>query len=218
MRIPTTIAAGLTLALSLSAPAAPTAWAADMESHAHMGHVMTGWNDTPDGMGLLPIAKAEAEIAAAHAGYAASDLSDLDSMKLHIEHVLSAVDPSTGAAGPGMGYGVLKAAQGVAAHIGFAADAGDASGNVKTHAEHVASAAQNTVARAEEIVLLGKQVLDAERAEAAAPMVEKIAVLSDALIGGIDADGDGTIGWQAGEGGLAVAETHMGFMMSGEGM
>ena len=39
-------------------------------AHAHIGHVASGWTDTPKGMGLLPTALAEAKIAAYHAGVA----------------------------------------------------------------------------------------------------------------------------------------------------
>ena len=35
-------------------------------AHVHIGHVMTGWNDTPDGQGLLPTAEAEAKVARRH--------------------------------------------------------------------------------------------------------------------------------------------------------
>ena len=40
-------------------------------AHAHIGHVMTGWSDTPEGMGPQPPAIAEAENAIQHAGFAA---------------------------------------------------------------------------------------------------------------------------------------------------
>ncbi len=39
-------------------------------AHAHMGHVLTGWKDTPDKKGLLPTAMAEAAIAKTHVGLA----------------------------------------------------------------------------------------------------------------------------------------------------
>jgi hypothetical protein len=83
-------------------------------AHAHMGHVLTGWHDTPDRMGLLPTVQADAEVAAQHAGFAVSQPDDLDWMKLHVVHVLHAVDPGVEPEGPGLGYGVQRAAQGVA--------------------------------------------------------------------------------------------------------
>ncbi|MDX1541362.1 MAG: hypothetical protein R3349_08145, partial [Geminicoccaceae bacterium] len=106
------------------------------EAHAHMGHVSDAWEDTPDGMGFLPTARAEAEIAAEHAALAARQPDDLEWMQMHAAHVVHALDPSTEAAGPGLGYGVKPAAQGAAKHIVFASEAEDASDNVKLHAEH----------------------------------------------------------------------------------
>ncbi len=37
-------------------------------AHAHIGHVATGWKDTPDKKGLLPTAVAEAKIGSIRAG------------------------------------------------------------------------------------------------------------------------------------------------------
>ena len=108
------------------------------EAHAHIGHVMTGWHDAPDGMGLLPVAQAEAAIAAQHANLAISKPSDIDSIRLHSGHVLHAIDPVEIEAGPGLGYGLERAAGGVRAHIGYAAGSADTPDNVKLHAEHVA--------------------------------------------------------------------------------
>jgi hypothetical protein len=187
-------------------------------AHAHMGHVLTGWQDTPDQAGLLPTAVAEADVAVQHAGFAASRPDDLDYMKLHVVHVVHAVDPTAEPAGPGLGYGVERAAQGVAQHVGFAAESEGASDNVKLHAEHVATSAGNVVQWSERIVELGAAVEATTSAEAAAPMVAEIETLTLAVRNGTDADGDGQVTWQTGEGGLAQAEQHMEFMREGEGL
>ncbi|MEK9506307.1 hypothetical protein [Gaopeijia maritima] len=181
----------------------------------HVGHVATGFANTPDNMGLLPVAVAEAETAAQHAGLAARDLSNLDAMKTHIGHVQHAVDPSVVEAGPGMGYGVKQAATGVAQHIELAAGTDGVEAAVTTHAPHIAQSANNTVTRADRIMQLAAMVQDAESADAAAPMVEEIAQLATQLMEGVDADGDGRVGWQEGEGGLATAQQHLGFVMGG---
>ena len=187
-------------------------------SHVHMGHVLTGWQDTPDQMGLLPTAQAEAEVAAQHAGFAASRPDDLDWMKLHVVHVLHALDPSVEPEGPGLGYGVQPAAQGVAQHVRFAADSEDASDNVKLHATHVEASAGNVVVWSERIVALGQQVQAASSAAEAAPLVVEIETLAQAILAGTDANGDGTVSGEEGEGGLAQAAQHMQFMQEGEGM
>ena len=185
-------------------------------AHTHIGHVMDGWRDTPDQQGLLPTAIAEAEIAAQHAGLAARSAGNLDGMKLHAGHVINAVDPTVETRGPGLGYGVKKAAAGAAQHIGLASGSDGASANVKTHATHVSTSANNAVTRADEIVTLAQQIQGASSAAEAAPLSERLNMLAGELMPGTDANGDGRIGWQEGEGGLEHANQHMGFMKKGE--
>lgn len=187
-------------------------------AHNHIGHVTDAWRDTPDGQGLLPAAIAEAEIAARHAGLAASDPSNFASMKRHTTHVLHAVDPSQIENGPGLGYGVKRGAAGAAQHITAAANSEGASGAVQTHAVHVATSAQNTVARADRIIELAQRIARTTTAADAAPLVAEVNDLAQALLSGVDANGDGRTGWQEGEGGLEVARTHANLMKQAEGL
>ena len=187
-------------------------------AHNHIGHVMDGWRDTPEGQGMLPAAIAEARIAARHAGLAARDTSDLDAMKRHAAHVLHAVDPEQIESGPGLGYGVKKGAAGAAQHIDLAASSDGASDAVKTHANHVGTSARNTVARSDEIIALAKRIEMATSATAASSLVAELNTLAQQLLAGTDANGDGRIGWQEGEGGLEVAETHVNLMKKAEGL
>ena len=217
-----TVRTGLVFALAAGVAGAGLLWApaaaAQNAAHSHIGHVMDQWNDTPEMAGLLPAAIAEARIAAAHAGFAARDLSNLDAMKLHAAHVLHAVDPSQIEGGPGQGYGVRRAAEGAAKHIMAAANSDGASGAVKAHSEHVSTSAMNTVTRADEIVMLAQKIAMAESAADASPLVTELNDLAQALLGGVDANEDGRIGWQEGEGGLEVAETHGNLMKQAEGL
>lgn len=208
---------GLVFVFALAALFAGVQGAA-AQAHNHVGHVMDKWNDTPEMAGLLPAAIAEAQIAARHASLAASDPDDLDSIKRHTAHVLHAVDPSQIENGPGNGYGVKQAAEGAAKHIMAAANSEDASGAVKTHAEHVATSARNTVTRADEIVMLAQKIEMATAAEEAAALVAELDALAQALLAGVDANGDGRTGWQEGEGGLEVAHTHGNLMKAAEGL
>ena len=187
-------------------------------AHAHIGHVMTKWSDTPNQWGFLPTAVKEADIAAQHAGFAASKPGDLQYMQIHIKHVIHALDPSVIAQGPGHGYGVVKAASGAAKHIGLAAKSPGATKNVKLHTEHVWTSADNAVTWAKATTALSQKVLAASSAAEAAPMVKKIKAMADAIVAGVDANGDGKVSWKKGEGGLAVANKHMGFMMKGENL
>lgn len=213
----TTLACGL-VALAVVAPVAGvSARAQSNPAHVHMGHVLDAMSGTPDGAGLLPTALAEAVIAEQHAALAAKTPDNLDGMKRHAGHVLHAVDPSVEAQGPGKGYGVKKAAAGVAAHIGLAAKAEGASDNVKLHATHVAGAAESVVKRCDEIAGLVGEIRAATSAADAAKLAAQLHTLTQQLAAGADANGDGRIGWQAPEGGLAQAKQHMDLMKAGEG-
>ena len=182
----------------------------------HIGHVVNGFNDTPNGQGLLPVAIAEARVAAQHASLAARAPGNLNGLKTHIGHVLNALDPTIVATGPGQGYGVRKAALGVATHIELAAKTQGASQNVITHANHVATSARNTVQRVDSIIVLAKQVQAATDAAPAAALVNQIVSLTEQLIAGADANGDGRITWEAGEGGLQHAEQHVNLLLAAE--
>ena len=182
----------------------------------HIGHIMNGYADTPKGMGLLPVAMEEARVASAHAGLAARDPENLAAMKLHAGHVINAVDPSVIIAGPGLGYGVKRAALGVAAHIDLAAKAPGASPNVVTHAAHVGTSARNTVQRADAIVALAQQIRAATSAADAAALVSQLVSLTNELVLGKDVDADGRVSPKDGEGGLQMCEEHMRLMLAGE--
>ena len=184
----------------------------------HIGHVVNAFGDTPNGQGLLPTALAEATIAAQHAMLAARAPTNLDAMKLHAGHVINAVDPTIVAAGPGLGYGVKKAALGVAMHIDLAAKAPGASPNVIMHAMHVATSAKNTVQRADQVVALAKQIQAATSATDAAALVSQLVSLTAQLKAGADTNGDGKITWQEGEGGLQQAQEHVNLLLAGEGL
>ena len=182
----------------------------------HIGHIMNGYADTPKGMGLLPMAMEEARVASVHAGLAARDPENLAAMKLHAGHVINAVDPSVIIAGPGLGYGVKRAALGVAAHIDLAAKAPGASPNVVNHAAHVGTLARNTVQRADAIVAIAQQIRAATSASDAAALVSQLVSLTNELVLGKDADADGRVSPKEGEGGLQMCEEHIRLMLAGE--
>lgn len=179
----------------------------------HIGHVLNSFADTPERAGLLPVALAEARIAAQHAANAARTPTNLDAMKLHAGHVIHAVDPTVVTMGPGRGYGVKRAANGVASHIELAARADGAPPAVVTHAVHVATAARNTVQRADALIAIAQRVRDATSAAEAADLVSQMVSLADQLVAGVDANSDGRITWAAGEGGLQHAQEHMTLML-----
>jgi len=211
------LAIGVMLAAGVGTGPSILAQTPQNPQNPHIGHVMDRFFDTPEEMGLLPVALAEAKVALQHAGLAAGTPEDLGAMQRHAGHVLHAVDPSVEASGPGLGYGVRRAAAGVARHIGLAAGTEGASDNIKTHAQHVTAAANTVVTRADAIVALVARIRAAESASAAAPLVSQLATLAGQLLSGTDADGDGAVSWREGEGGLEQVQQHMDLMRRGEG-
>lgn len=198
------------------APAAPAA--AAHASHNHIGHVMTSWKDTPGMQGFLPVAIADAKVAATHAGYMQKSPDNLDSIKLHTGHVLHALDPSTEAKGPGSGYGVKRAAAGASQHIQLAAKTEGASKGVQTHTGHVTASLANVTQWTDAAIATAQKIRAATTAAEAAPLVAELIQQTNNISSGVDANKDGSIGWQTGEGGLAQANQHMMLMMKGEGL
>ncbi len=172
----------------------------------HLGHIVNSFMETPDKAGLLPMAMTEARIAIQHATLGLRAPGNLDMMKLHAGHVINALNPTIVTAGPGRGYGVIRAATGVATHAELAAKSEGAGPNVLVQAPRVATAARSTVARAEQIIKLAQQVQAATDANAAATLMGEMVSLCGQLVAGADLNSDGRISWDGGEGGLQQAQ------------
>ncbi|MGV3709999.1 MAG: hypothetical protein ACO1Q7_14280 [Gemmatimonas sp.] len=180
----------------------------------HIGHVVNSFDGTPDKSGLLPMAVAEQKIAAQHATLAMRNPMNLSMLQLHAGHIIHAIDPTIVAMGPGKGYGVKKAANGIAQHIELAAMAQGATPPEVTHSKHIATAARATVARADQIVALAQKVQSATDAKDAAQFMSQIVILCDQLQNGADANSDGRITWEGTEGGLQQVQEHVTLMLA----
>jgi len=177
----------------------------------HIGHVLDGFNGTPMNMGLIPTAMAEAKIAADHADFAAK-ATTLPMIQMHAGHVINAIDPTVVPMGPGLGYGVKKAAQGAATHAGNAANAPGANAMVKMHSTHVIAASNNVVAMSDDIVAIAQKIRMSTNLDEAKMLAAEMATKAHQLTTGVDADKNGTISWDKPEGGLQQAQQHAQFM------
>jgi hypothetical protein len=186
--------------------------------HLHIGHVMTNWRDTPGGVGFLTAALSDAVVAVVHAKLAGSDATSLNDMKLHAGHVLNALDPSIEPKGAASVYGVKKAAAGALQHLDFAVKSEGASANVKTYATHVMASLGDVIPWTDQAIVAAENIRAATSAADAAPLVTHLILLTMRIVDGVDANNDGQITWQAGEGGLAQAQAQMALMMKGEGL
>ncbi len=185
--------------------------------HTHIGHVMTQWKEVPTGQGFLPVAVADAKVALVHAGYMQKSPDNLESIKLHAGHVLNALDPTVEPKGPGS-FGVKRAAVGATQHAQLAAKSEGASKGVLTHTEHVSASLENVTHWADQAIATAQKIRAATSASEAAPLIAELTTQLNTISSGVDANKDGNIGWQTGEGGLAQAQQHMMLMMKGEGI
>lgn len=221
---PRPLATLLVMALASTAPSVLAAQdeastgAGRSPAMTHLHHVSIAFRGTPDGQGLLATALAEAEIAVQHAALAAQAPEDLDAVKRHAGHVLHALDPSATESGPGLGYGAIKASERTAHYIALAARSDGAVPPIETHAEHIEMSARNAAANGTAAAELAREILEAEEAEGVAELLGEVVELLTAMLEGTDADGDGRIGWQEGEGGLAQASTHLGLLRRAVGL
>jgi hypothetical protein len=169
--------------------------------HAHIGHVMIGWRDTPGAVGLLTVALSDARVASAHALLTSKATDNLADMKLHAGHVLHALDSAIEPKGPASGYGVRKATVGALQHVGFAAGVEGASATVKSHASTVSARLNEAMAA------IDRGVATAQRIQASNSAAEAGGAVAD-LVAAVEAAG----------GGLQQAEQEMRLMMKAEGL
>ena len=204
-------------------------------AHAHIGHVMTSWKDTPDMKGFLPTAIADAQVAMEQVERA--DLEGrINDFWLYGGYVLNALDPGAETNAllkaayarlptnyikievPGTGYGIKRAVAGALQHAQLAAKSDGASDNVKTHAAHVIASLENVAKWTDEAIATVRKLLEAKDVGGGQVLLDELTAQIGQIAIGTDANGDGQTGWQTGEGGLRQANTHMRLMMKGEGL
>jgi hypothetical protein len=204
-------------------------------SHVHIGHVMLSWKDTPATKGLLPTAIADTQVAMEQVERA--DLEGrINDFWLYGGYVLNALDPGPETDAllktayarlpttyvkievPGSGYGIKRAVAGALQHVQFAVKSDGASENVRLHSAHVAASLENVAKWTDEAIATARKLLDAKDVGGGQVLVDELTAQIGQIAIGVDANGDGQTGWQAGEGGLRQANTHMRLMMKGEGL
>jgi hypothetical protein len=204
-------------------------------AHMHIGHVMTGWKETPGEKGFLPTAIADAQVALEQVERA--DLEGrVNDFVLYGGYVLNALDAGADTQTllkkayerlpttyvkieiPGTGYGIKRAVAGALQHVRLAAKSEGASDNVKLHAEHVAASLENVAKWTDEAIATARKLISTSDVGDGQILVDELTAQINRIAIGEDANADGQIGWQAGEGGLRQANTHMRLMMKGEGL
>jgi hypothetical protein len=138
-------------------------------------------------------------------------------MQRHAGHVLHALSPAEGSRGPGSGYGVIRAAEGVATHVELAAGSAGASANVRTHAQHMATIARGVARNGEAAAAVARQLQTATSMRRASPLVAQLRLLMYQIVEGRDLNGDGELALD-GEAGVQQLEAHGYLLLEGEGL
>ncbi len=164
------------------------------------------------------MAEAEATTALLNATAALRKPDDLDWIKRHAAYVVHAIDPSLQESGPGRGYGVVKAAQGIIDYITAAGKSPDASEKVRSYARRVAVSARNVLTRAKRVADLAEKVQRMRTKRNAVRVMRQIRRICQQILLGRDANKDGKVTWKRYEGGLAQARHYMQLMNRYEGL
>jgi hypothetical protein len=186
------------------------------EALTHFTHVATGFNGAPGGRGLVVTTAIEVNTAMLYANFAAGNPSNLDAMKTNVRNVLHALVPAQGASGPGLGFGVKRAAEAVVTHIELAVKSAGASETLRTLGPGVAQAGRAVAARAQEMADIGNRVLAAQTAAQAAPLVEELRALALQLDLGRDVNGNGQVDINGMEPGMNQLEAQVYAIFEGD--
>jgi hypothetical protein len=210
-----TMVAMLVFPLALLATTGETR-AQTSQALTYFSHVATGFDGTPAGRGLAVTMAVEINTAMMYANFAAARPADLDAMKTNIRNVVHALVPGEGAKGPGLGFGVKRAAEAVVTEIERAAGAPGASEIMKKLGPGVANAARAVAARAQALADIGSRALSAQTAAEAAPLVNELRTMALELDTGKDANGNGRVDLDAIEPGMNQLEAQVYSILEGE--
>ncbi len=189
--------------------------------------------DTPGKVGYLVGLRRQAQLVVEHVSL--TDLStgaqDLAGIHRHAEHLVNLIEGLHGAnfgdvdgdgrlLNPGDGYGLLSTDQGfgyieaVSLHAQTALEAADATWQIKLHAEHVMIGAANAQAWAEQLRAKSLELARASDVPTAQRILDEMRPLADALLNGVDVNGNGSVEPIPGEGAVNIAYTHAQFAAS----
>lgn len=162
-------------------------------SHAHVGHALTAWRDTPNEQGLFIVAEKETRMALDETNAAIASGQNQARMQGHLSNVIYALNPDLAESSKGSGYGAVRALNGATDHMVFAAESDDVSRNLENMAYEFAEAqvgVMNRIKLALEVARLAQQSHDREQQDL---LLQLRSTLYGALEGE-DVDHNGKIG------------------------
>jgi len=184
-------------------------------THAHIGHCLTHWHDTPENKGLLDVARQELDTAVNESDAAiAAGLSPADKAR-HIENVAHALNPDVQPVGPGFDYGAVRALEGAIEHLEYAATSEDASLNIVSSVAVLSELGLAIAERLKSAVALAGTADERERAALDKAAIDLRSALHFAARG-LDANGNGRIDPVTAEAGIDQLQTELQAMLNRE--
>ncbi|HJW84591.1 MAG TPA: DUF420 domain-containing protein [Anaerolineae bacterium] len=190
--------------------------------------------DTKDKDGYLVSLRHQSTLVREHLDltHLSVDASDIAGIRRHAEHLINIVEGLHGAhfgdvdgdgrvLNPGNNYGLLSTQVGgpglieqVARNAQAARDALDATEQVKLHMEHTLIGAQNALQWAEQLDVKALELARTADMESAQKILGEMRPLAEALLEGVDANGNGAVEPIVGEGTVKLAYLHAQFAAS----
>ncbi|MCU7845372.1 MAG: hypothetical protein KZQ93_16200 [Candidatus Thiodiazotropha sp. (ex Monitilora ramsayi)] len=161
-------------------------------SHAHVGHSLTAWRDTPGQEGLFVVAEKETGIALENAKAAIDNQANAPRRLRHLSNVVHALNPDHRESGDGLGYGAIRALDGSVDHMVFAAESEDASDNLIRMSARFAEGASRVSDRlrlAGEIAMLAENATDEESGR----LLKQLEQVLNHALEGADLNDDGRV-------------------------
>ncbi len=196
-------------------------------SHAHIGHALTTWHDTPGQEGLFTVAENELDIALHAAEQAAVSVQPIArpdvaarsgapvQAQRHIEHALNALNPDRHPLGRGLGYGAIRALSGAIEHLEYAASSDDASENFISSVVNLVDDGDVVIQRMQEAERILEDV-DANGRRGPAELAHAHALLTAAKFGSAVEQGESYPSPAAGAAGLTQIASQLEAMLERE--
>lgn len=183
-------------------------------SHAHVGHGLTHWQDTPGNKGLFTVAREEIDIAR-HETEAALIAVSAAEKTTHIDNAAHALNPDVQPRGTGLGYGAIRALQSGVEHLEYAATSADASANVVSSVAPLSELGQGVLERLKAASSLAKTSGVTDPLALDRTAIELRAALAG-VSQGVDANRDGRIEATVDEAGLDQLHAELQAMLARE--
>lgn len=155
-------------------------------AHVHIGHAITGWEETPQKQGLLVVAELAAVQAQTNSQLMlkAARQQDFNKTKRYMQNIANVIDPQYYDPDQPDGYGVRRGTAEAMTHLKLASSVFDATNNVQRTIAQTSVHAQDILDRTDELSVYLDAGLKADNMVELEVIAEEIGLLVTAISGG----------------------------------